>query len=102
MQNNQTLQIEFDSDQLTAKQAQLIKSINMIIGELLTSKSEQEFFDCSRFLFDMATGLIQSASFPQNQEDNHIEYSTQALEFALEKVQNVIDKIEHSFGSLDQ
>jgi endonuclease III-like uncharacterized protein len=91
MQDSNSLLIEFDTESLTPQQVRLVKSLNMILGELLTSHTEHEYFECAQLLFSIAASLIQNSPFPNDMKKlSNIQYSDQAIEYAMDKIQEVL------------
>ena len=88
--NKNILQIEIKTKGLDSTQIRLIKSLNTLLGHVLTTTEESEYFDSSAELMRMCASLIKQSNFTQNDQENGIPYAEQALEFSMDRVYDQI------------
>ncbi len=77
--------IEFDASELTPAQKRLVRSLNIVLKEILTTSDEGKFFDGSAEFMRMCASLIQQTKFSNElKEGSEIPYANQALEYSVE------------------
>lgn len=76
--------IEIDSTHLNAAQIRLLKSINTMIAQVLTTEEESEFFEGSAEVMRMCAALIKQAHFADDLEVGGIPYADQAIEYSMD------------------
>ena len=75
---------------LTPTQLRLVKTLHVLLSNLLASETESEYFDTSAELMKKTSELIKHANFAtQNQS---IPYGNQAVEFSLDSLNELIDQ----------
>ncbi len=85
------LTLELDTEMLHPTQIRLIKSINSLLLHLLTTDEESEYFESSADFLRLAASAIKESHFPyENEVIDHIAYSNQAIEYALEQLQEIM------------
>jgi hypothetical protein len=81
------LTINFDTTELNPQQIRLIKSICSMLGHVLTTDDECDYFDGSADLMKLVAGVIKQANFSTEwNKDTDIPYADQALEFCMDMV----------------
>lgn len=78
-----TLDIEVQIDDLAQHQVRLIKTINTLLGHVLTTDQEDEFFESSSELLRFVATAIKKSKFSED-SDHSIEYGQQALEYCVD------------------
>lgn len=77
--------------ELTAHQVRLLKSLQAMVQKVLKTENEEEYFESSVELIRMSAALIKLANYPQQmKQSSQIPYGEQALEFALDSLQDFI------------
>tara|TARA_B100001971_G_scaffold129103_1_gene119024 strand:+ start:67616 stop:67933 length:318 start_codon:yes stop_codon:yes gene_type:complete len=85
--DSKKIDLKFDTTELNAQQIRLVKSIATLLGHVLTTDDESEYFDGSAELMQLIAGAIKQSNFNSIWcENKDIEYSTQALEFCLDSL----------------
>jgi hypothetical protein len=85
------INLNFDATELSPAQVRLVKSITNLLSHVLTTDDESEYFEASSDLMKLIAGAIKQSNFAEVwSEDKNIEYSTQALEFCLDGLDEVI------------
>lgn len=81
------IDLKFDATELTPQQIRLVKSIATLLGHVLTTDDEAEYFEGSSELMQLIAGAIKQSNFNNIWcENKDIEYSTQALEFCIDNL----------------
>jgi hypothetical protein len=89
------LSLEIDTEMLHPSQVRLIKSINSLLLHLLVTDDEAEYFESSSDFLRLAASAIKESHFPQENEPlDKIDYSHQAIEYAIDLLQEAINKKE--------
>ena len=78
---------EFDSKDLDPANVRLIKSLNTLLFQLLRTTEEAEFFNNSAEVLRMCAAIIQQSKFPTAHKSDKVPYAHQALEFAMDLLQ---------------
>ncbi|MEX0799494.1 MAG: hypothetical protein WEB87_06720 [Bacteriovoracaceae bacterium] len=92
----QSFSITLEGSELSAQQKRLLKTVSNLLAHVMTTDDEGEYFDSSSELMKLVAGAIKQANFTSIwREDENIPYSTQALEFCLDNLNDEIysDKI---------
>lgn len=76
--------IEIDSTHLNAAQVRLLKSINSMIAQVLTTEEEADFFEGSAEVMRMCAALIKQAHFADDLKISGIPYADQAIEYSMD------------------
>ena len=85
--------IEVDSTELSPAHMRMLRTFNGLMVELLSTKSETDYFNQSAEVLRICASLIQQASFiEQGKEMNNIPYSSQVLEFSMDILQEHMQK----------
>lgn len=85
--------ISLNVEELTPVQVRLLKTINSLLTTVIKAEDEAEYFDASAELMRKAAEVIKAADFPKlNGEMN---YAEQAVEFAVDFLQENLDKKEN-------
>ncbi len=75
----------FDEEELTQSQLRLVRSLNIMIHNVLTTSDESELFNGSAEMMRICAALIKQAKFIEGaKKSSKIQYSEQAIEYALE------------------
>lgn len=81
------IDLKFDTTELNPQQIRLVKSIATLLGHVLTTNDEAEYFEGSSELMELIAGAIKQSNFNSIWcENKDIEYATQALEFCLDNL----------------
>jgi len=81
----QSISLEIDVTDLTESQIRLIRSINTMLNHVVTTDSEDEFFEGSAEFMRMCASLIKQARFATELKGaNDIPYADQALEYSMD------------------
>jgi hypothetical protein len=88
-QNEKELLMKFNTEGLSPTQARLIKTIHSLLATVITSEEEAEYFEASAGLLKKAAELIKHSNFPL--ENKSMSYAEQALEFALDSLNETIE-----------
>lgn len=84
--------LEIETDELSPAQIRLIRSINTMLGHIVSTDEESEFFEGSAELMRMCASLIKQANFANDLKGlNDIPYAQQALEYSMDTIQDLID-----------
>lgn len=95
MVNQDKLQITIDTKDLGPAQVRLIRSLNTAISEVLRTRREGELFEQSAEIFRIMASLIQMSRFiDENRQASTIPYDKQAIEFALDVLDQQINNSE--------
>lgn len=90
-QTDDRLQITFDTSELTPSQVRLVRSINVMLKNVLISDQENEFFEGSAELMRLCAALIKQSRFTDDiMRASNIPYAEQALEYSVDALQDVI------------
>lgn len=81
--NESTLNLEISTEDLSEHQVRLIKTINSLLGHILTTEEEDEYFESSSELLRVVATAIKKANFSEENQ-KPIEYGQQALEFCVD------------------
>lgn len=85
------LNFQFDTEQLSANQIRLIKTLNSLLSQVLTTEHESEFFDGSAECMRMCAALIKQAQFCTGRSPYDIPYADQVLEYSIDVLQEQME-----------
>lgn len=86
-----TIKIEIDGSDFTANQIRLIRSLTTMLTHVMITDNEEEYFEGSAEFMRMCAALIKQARFTENlKEAGSIPYSQQALEYAIDVLQEYV------------
>ncbi|MFZ8934505.1 MAG: hypothetical protein ACO20H_03995 [Bacteriovoracaceae bacterium] len=89
------LTLELDTEMLHPSQVRLVKSINSLLLHLLMTDDEAEYFESSSDFLRLAASVIKESHFAyENEPLDKINYSNQAIEYALDQLQEALNKQE--------
>lgn len=94
LKKDQDLVIKFDTTQLTAKQAKLIKTVNALMAHIVSADEEAELFEGSAELMIKMSELIHQSHFAQNHKE--LNYAQQALEYSIDFLRENLDELLHT------
>ena len=83
--------INFDETKLTASQVRLMKSLNALLLQNMTTQSEGEFFDTCAEMMRVCAGMINQSQFPTKAEGK-IPYAKQAIEYSIDVLQEHVEE----------
>ena len=88
-QEGNKVTVEVNTERLSPNQVRLIKSINAMLAQVVTTEDEGVFFESSAELMRMCASIIQQSRFAETliHMDN-VPYAEQALEYSLEVLQD--------------
>lgn len=84
-------QIEIDTTELSEANKRLLKSLNNLLVHVLSTDTEQEYFDGSAEAIRIAASLIKQAKFVEGFKADNIPYGEQVLEYSLDILQEHIE-----------
>lgn len=87
--SEKTLNLEISIEEMSEQQIRLIKTINALLGHVLTTDEEDEYFDSSSELLRVVATAVEKANFAHN-NTSEIEYAKQALEFCVDNLSEQI------------
>jgi hypothetical protein len=82
--------LKVDTEGLSPVQVRLIKTIHSLMANVLATDEEDEYFQTSAALMQKTAEMIKHASFAV--ENGNIDYGTQAVEFAVDSLNESIDE----------
>ncbi len=84
----QFLTIKLDASELTPAQVRLLKYLNSMLLNTITTGDEADYFDCANEAMRMFATLLRGASFTQIEQikDSDIPYERQVIEYCLETI----------------
>ena len=85
-------QISFDTKLLEPQQLRLLKRINHLLLELTHAENEEEYFQASAEAMRICASFIKQSNYANKCKSTDINYSNQAVEFALELLTESIEK----------
>lgn len=91
------LKIEIPTQNLTDHQKRLIKGINSLLEHILSTDSEEEYFEASSELMRMVATAIKKSNF--NNKCSAIEFDQQVLEYCVDILSDQV--YERSVETLD-
>lgn len=88
------LVIKFDTTQLTATQARLIKTVNALMAHIVSADEEAELFEGSAEILTKVSELIHNSHFAQTHKE--LNYAEQALEYSIDFLRENLDALLHT------
>jgi len=85
------LNINIDTSDLSPQQTRLIKTIIEEIHHVCTTTDEGEFFDGSADLMRMCAAIIKQGTFTSKLKIDGIPYAEQALEYSMDAINDCVD-----------
>lgn len=82
MPKSKDITMKMNTEELTATQIRLVKSIHSLLANVLVADEEGEYFEASAELLKKTAELIKHASFAT--ENKTISYGDQAIEYAID------------------
>lgn len=82
--------INFDEKKLSPSQIRLMKSLNALLLQNMTTQSEGEFFDTCAEMMRVCAGMINQSKFPKEAEGK-IPYAKQAIEYSIDVLQEHVE-----------
>jgi hypothetical protein len=83
--------IEFDTEELTPHQVRLIRTLNMMLANVIVAEEEAEFFEGSAEFMKLCAALIKQSKFTEKMiKENNIPYAEQALEYSVDILQEAM------------
>jgi len=89
-QNEKEISIKISTEGLTSTQIRLIKILHSLMGNVVVSEEESEYFDASADLFKKAAELIKHSHFAT--KNKKMSYGDQAIEFAVDGLTDLVDE----------
>jgi hypothetical protein len=87
LENN--LEIKVDTTELKESQIRLIKSVNTLLTQLMTTSEEGEFFENTADIMRTIATAVKNANFSKSANAG-IAYAEQALEYSLDTLSDEI------------
>lgn len=83
------IDLTLDASELSSAQIRQIRSLANMIHQVLTVEDESDFFEGSAELLRLCGALIKQSNYVvKNMKEHKINYSDQALEYAIETLQD--------------
>lgn len=79
---NKELVLRINTEELSATQLRLLKSVTSLLTNVLSADEESEYFDMSAELMKKVAETIKHADFAN--QNPHMEYGDQAVEFSID------------------
>jgi len=76
--------IEVDATEMTPAQVRMIKTINVMLTQIITTDDESEYFEKSAEAIRMCASLVKQAHFATDLQFDGIPYADQALEYSMD------------------
>lgn len=83
-----SLELLFDTKDLTPQQIRIIRSLNYSLMDLIVSDNEDSFFEKSSDLMKIVADAIKASHFSENLKstETKIPYVAQAIEFSIDNL----------------
>lgn len=91
------LVIKLSTEELSAKQVRLVKTINSLLSHVLSADEEGEYFEASAELLKQVATAINQSNFPTAHKG--MDYGTQAVEYAVDFLNETLE--EKSLTNID-
>ena len=78
------VQIELDATEMTPAQIRMIKTINVMLAQVITTEDESEYFEKSAEAMRLCASLVKQAHFATDLQFDGIPYADQALEYSMD------------------
>ena len=91
-QNKDLLTIELNTAGLDQSQVRMVKTLNVVIEHVISTKYEDEYFEGSAEMIRLCASIIKQANFNTGVCPESVPYSVQALEFSLDVLNEYIEK----------
>lgn len=89
---NKKIFIEVNTTEMSAPQIRLIKTINTLLEQIVTTDDEAEYFDGSAEVMRMIASIIQQSNFVFDAiNQSSIHYDDQALEYSVDILQDFMN-----------
>ena len=88
--NKEKVFIEIDASELTPAHKRILKTLNTLLQQVLTTESEGEYFEGSAEIMRQCASLIKQARFIDNEKLSSTPYAEQAIEFSMDILQEHI------------
>lgn len=88
------LLMKIETEGLSTTQVRLVKSIHALLANILVTDEESEYFETSAALLKKTAELIKLANF--SQENKNMSYGDQAVEFAVDTLNESIEEAKLS------
>lgn len=88
--NENELIIKLNTEELSATQIRLLKTINALLIHVMIADEESEYFESSSELIRKTAELVKHASFADKNKE--IDYGTQAVEFAIDFLNETLEE----------
>jgi hypothetical protein len=89
--NHEQININIPAEGTTEAQSRLIKRLSLMAAHVLKTGSEEEYFEGSAEMMRLCAALIRTAHFKKCSAASGIPYSLQALEYALDVLNEEIE-----------
>jgi hypothetical protein len=87
---NKKLTLEFDTAEMTPQQIRLIKSINMLLSNIIITDDESDYFESCAEMMKQIAAAVKQANFNDFPPYEHIPYAEQALEYSIDNISGEI------------
>lgn len=92
--NKEKLFIEIDASELTPAHKRMLKTLNTLLLQVLTTNDEGKYFEGSAEIMRQCAALIKQARFIDNEKMASIPYTEQVLEFSMDILQEQITNMK--------
>jgi hypothetical protein len=76
--------IEIDATEMTPAQVRMLKSINFMLSEIMTTDDESAYFEKSAEALRLCASMVKQAHFASDLQFDGIPYADQALEYSMD------------------
>lgn len=83
--------INYDESKLSAAQVRLLKTMNALLLQNMTTQNEGEFFDSCAEMMRVCAGMINQSKFPREAKES-IPYAKQAIEYSIDILQEHVEE----------
>ena len=81
------INISIETSQLGPAQVRLVKALNAMMFQVMTTRNEADYFEYSAEFMRQCASAIKQSSFSQfKSEEESISYAEQAIEYSLDRV----------------
>jgi hypothetical protein len=88
--NKEKIFIELDASELTPAHVRMVKTLNILLQQVLVTGDEGQYFEGSAEIMRQCASLIKQARFIDDEKLSDIAYAEQVLEFSMDTLQEHI------------
>ncbi|MGK0367400.1 MAG: hypothetical protein ACI9QD_000534 [Thermoproteota archaeon] len=84
------LHIDFDTKEMTEVQVRLLKTVNVLLTNIMTTSEEADYFENTAELMKTIASVVKKSHFASDHNES-IAYAEQAIEFAVDSLSDEIN-----------